>query len=143
MMTEQLCWVFDTNTLISRLLTPGGLPARAVDRALDSGVLLVSEETLNELAQVLSRPKFDPYVSREDRRRFLGLLGGVARIVPISRRMQACRDPKDDVFLDVAINGEARAIVAGDSDLLELDPFHDVRILKPAEFLDWLGKRPA
>ncbi len=136
-MTEQMCWVFDTNTLISRLLTPGGVPAKAVDHALASGILLVSEDTMDELALVLDRPKFDPYVSREDRRRFINLLGGVARIVPIARRVHVCRDPKDDMFLDVALNGEAKAIITGDGDLLALDPFHGVRIVKPAEFLDW------
>ncbi|MGF1614265.1 MAG: putative toxin-antitoxin system toxin component, PIN family [Gammaproteobacteria bacterium] len=132
-----MCWVFDTNTLISRLLSPGGIPAKAVDHALASGLLLVSIETMNELARVLDRPKFDPYVSREDRRRFINLLGGVSRIVPIARKVHVCRDPKDDIFLDVALNGEAKAIITGDEDLLELDPFHGVRIVKPAEFLVW------
>lgn len=132
-----MCWVFDTNTLISRLLSPGGVPAKAVDHALASGLLLVSIETMNELARVLDRPKFDPYVSREDRRRFINLLGGVSRIVPIARKVHVCRDPKDDIFLDVALNGEAKAIITGDEDLLELDPFHGVRIVKPAEFLVW------
>lgn len=137
-MTEQMCWVFDTNTLISRLLMPGGVPANAVDHALASGILLVSEDTMNELARVLDRPKFDSYVSREDRRQFIHLLGGVARIVPITRRVHVCRDPEDDMFLDVALNGEAKAIITGDGDLLALDPFHGVRIVTPAEFLDWL-----
>ena len=82
--------------------------------ALARGVLLVSEDTLNELVEVLSRSKFDAYVTREDRRQFLELLGGVARIVPIVRRMRACRDAKDDKFLDVALNGEATAIITGD-----------------------------
>ena len=136
-MSEQVCWVLDTNTLISRLLTPGGVPAKAVDQALASGTLLVSEETMNELARVLDRPKFDPYVSREDRRRFIKLLGGVARIVPIVREVHVCRDPKDDMFLNVALNGEAKAIISGDADLLELDPFHGVRVIKPAELLVW------
>lgn len=92
---------------------------------------------MNELARVLDRPKFDPYVSREDRRRFINLLGGVSRIVPIARKVHVCRDPRDDIFLDVALNGEAKAIITGDEDLLELDPFHGVRIVKPAEFLVW------
>jgi putative PIN family toxin of toxin-antitoxin system len=83
-MTEQTCWVFDTNILISRLLTPGGVPAKAVDHALAGGILLVSEDTMNELARVLDRPKFDPYVSRENRRQFISLLGGVARLAPIA-----------------------------------------------------------
>ncbi len=121
-MTEQPCWVFDTNTLIRCLFVRGGVAAKSVDRALNGGILLVSEDTLKELTRVLDRSKFDPYVSREDRRRFINLLGGVARVVPITRRVQVCRDPKDDMFLDVAINGEASAIVTGDRDLLVLDP---------------------
>lgn len=135
-MTERR-WVVDTNVLLSRLLCPGGVAANAVDRALESGVLLVSEDTLTELVEVMDRPKFDRYLSRDDRRRFIELLGGVARLIPIARRVQACRDPRDDTFLDVAVNGEAAAILTGDRDLLELDPFHGVRILSPSAFLTW------
>ncbi len=134
-MSDQSLWVLDTNTLISRLLCPAGVAAQAVDHALVRGVLLVSEDTLNELVEVLTRSKFDPYVTREDRRQFLELLGGVARIVPIVRKIRACRDAKDDKFLDVAVNGEATAIITGDQDLLVLDPFHGVRILSPSAFL--------
>ncbi|MBK1726642.1 putative toxin-antitoxin system toxin component, PIN family [Halorhodospira neutriphila] len=136
-MIEQSRWVLDTNTLVSRLLAPGGVAAQAVDHALDRGVLLVSDETLGELVEVLGRPKFDPYLSTADRRRFLELLGGVARVVPITRKCQACRDPKDDKFLEVAVCGEASAIVTGDQDLLALDPFHGIRVIQPAHFLTW------
>ncbi|MBS0592856.1 MAG: putative toxin-antitoxin system toxin component, PIN family [Proteobacteria bacterium] len=127
-------WVLDTNTLVSRLLLPGGAAARAVDRALALGVPLVSDDTLAELADVLSRPKFDRWVSIAERQRFVQLLGGVARRVVITHRVQACRDPRDDKFLHVALNGEAEAIVSGDRDLLVLDPFHGVRILSPSAF---------
>jgi putative PIN family toxin of toxin-antitoxin system len=136
-MIEQSLWVLDTNALISRLLCPGGVTAQAVDHALARGLLLVSEETLSELVEVLSRSKFDPYLTRDDRVRFIERLGGVARIVPIVGKVQACRDPKDDKFLDVALNGEATAIVTGDQDLLVLDPFHGIRIVSPAAFLTW------
>lgn len=136
-MTEQSLWVLDTNVLVSRLLVPQGVAGRAVDHALARGILLVSEDTLGELVEVLGRPKFDPYVSRKDRRHFIELLGGVARVVPITRKLRACRDPKDDNFLDVAVNGEARAIITGDRALLELDPFHGVRIVNPGDFLAW------
>lgn len=136
-MIEQSLWVLDTNTLISRLLAPGGVAAEAVDHALERGVLLVSEETLGELVDVLGRPKFQPYLNDEDRQRFLELLGGVARVVPITRRNRSCRDPKDDKFLDVAVCGEATAIITGDQDLLELDPFHGIRIVRPVTFLTW------
>lgn len=128
-------WVLDTNVLVIRLLVPAGTAAKAVDHALARGILLVSEATLQELATVLARSKFDPYVSREDRQQFIRLLGGVARVVAITAPIRACRDPKDDKFLEVAVHGEARAILTGDADLLDLDPFHGIRILRPADLL--------
>jgi putative PIN family toxin of toxin-antitoxin system len=132
---EQARWVIDTNLLVSRLLTPHGTAAKAVDRAMERGILLVSDDTLQELTLVLARPRFAPYISAEDRQRFLALLSGVGRRIQITRQFQACRDPKDDKFLDVAFNGQARAIVTGDQDLLVLQSFQGIAILTPAQFL--------
>ena len=140
-MTEFLRFVVDTNVLVSRLLAPRSTPARAVDQALAHGNLLGSEETLAELVEVLARPKFDPYVSREDRREFIRMLGGVMQIVPIIRRVAVCRDPRDDKFLEVALAGEAVAIISGDKDLLVLHPWHDILILTPADFIT--GRAPS
>lgn len=127
--------VLDTNTLVSRLLVPGGAAGQAVDCALARGVLLVSVETLDELTEVLGRTKFDRYVPIGDRRHFLGLLGGVARIVNITHRVTACRDRRDAKFLHVALNGEAEAIITGDADLLALHPFRGVAIITPRDFV--------
>lgn len=129
--------VIDTNLWISRLPVPGGTAASAVDHGLSWGIPLMSEETLAELSEVLSRGRFDRYVSREDRQHFLRLLGGIVRVIPITQRIAACRDPKDDKFLDVALNGEAQLILTGDQDLLELHPFHGIEIVSPADFLGW------
>lgn len=134
-MIEQARWVVDTNLLISRLLTPGGVAAQAVDRAMERGILLVSDNTLQELTEVLERPRFERYVSKDKRLRFLALLSGVARRVHITRQFQACRDPKDDKFLDVAFSGQAKAILTGDQDLLVLQTFQGIAILTPALFL--------
>lgn len=134
-MREPDRWVVDTNVLVSRLLAPRGVAAQAVDKALGTGVLLVSDATLEELAQVLARPRFDPYLSPSDRQQFFRLLSGVSRRIPITQRVQVCRDPKDDKFLDVALCGQAQAIVTGDKDLLALHPFHGIAIWAPAVFL--------
>lgn len=128
--------VIDTNLWISRLLMLGGTAARAVDHALSWGIPLMSEETLVELSEVLARSKFDRYVSREDRQNFLRLLGGIVRVIPITQRIAACRDPKDDKFLDVALNGEVALILSEDDDLLVLHPFHGIKIMNPADFLN-------
>lgn len=77
-------------------------------------------------------PKFDRYVSRERRD---ALLVRLAPIIEIVQRVQASRDPKNDPFLEVAINGRADVLVSGDGDLLVLDPFHGIRILTPASYL--------
>ena len=86
-MIERSRWVFDTSALVSRLLVPSGTTARAVDVALAHGVLLFSEATLAELAEVLWRPNFDPYLDNAQRRQFFSLLAGGSR----SERRQVSR----------------------------------------------------
>ena len=127
--------VADTNVIVSRLLLPGSVAGRAVCRALERGVILLSEETLNELAEVLGRPKFDRYVTVSDRQQFLRLLGRVAEFAIVTSKLGACRDPKDDKFLELAIDGRADLILTGDRDLLALHPFEKIAILSPADYL--------
>jgi putative PIN family toxin of toxin-antitoxin system len=127
--------VADTNCLVSRLLLPESVPAKAVRKAVDEGQLLISDATLDELADVLSRPKFDRYVSLEDRQEFIRVLGRVVERVAITSPVKACRDPKDDKFLEVAVSGDADIIVTGDRDLLELHPFRGIEIIPPREYL--------
>ena len=127
--------VVDTGVLVGRLLLPHCVPARAVRHAVDHGRLLVSEATLHELADVLARPKFDAYLSIAERQRFLLLLMRLAEKVTVLHPVQACRDPKDDRLLEVAVNGAAACLITGDGDLLALDPFRDIPILTPAAYL--------
>jgi putative PIN family toxin of toxin-antitoxin system len=127
--------VADTNILVSRLLLPQSLPAQAVRRAGGEGILLVSSATMTELADVLARPKFDRYVGIEERRAFLRLLARAAEFVPIIYSVRACRDPKDDKFLEIALNGKADLILTGDADLLALHPWQGIAILSPAKYL--------
>ncbi len=127
--------VADTNIVVSRLLLPESLPAQAVRRAGTEGILLVSSATMTELADVLARPKFDRYVGIEERRDFLRLLARAAEFVPIIYSVRACRDPKDDKFLEIALNGKADLILTGDADLLALHPWQGIAILSPAKYL--------
>ena len=56
--------------------------------------------------------------------------------IAIKERFEVCRDPKDDKFLELALNGQAEMIISGDNDLLEIDPFKGIRILKVNEFIE-------
>jgi uncharacterized protein len=66
-----------------------------------------------------------------------------AELVPIIERIVAYRDPTDDKFLELAVNGHADLIVTGDADLLALNPFRDIPIVMPAAFVQgvvrWAG----
>jgi predicted nucleic acid-binding protein len=62
--------VVDTNALISRLLLPRSIPGLAVRKAVAEGQLLASDDTIMEVADVLARPKFNPYVQSASARNF-------------------------------------------------------------------------
>jgi putative PIN family toxin of toxin-antitoxin system len=46
-----------------------------------------------------------------------------------------CRDAKDNKYLELAIVAGATIIVSSDEDLLVLNPWRGIRILRPAEYL--------
>lgn len=127
--------VFDTNVLISALLLPDSKPRHALDAALQKGRILLSFAVLAELYEVLSRKRFRPYVDEQDIRSFLAALTREAQWVDVKVDIQACRDPKDDKFLELAVSGQGTHIVTGDSDLLALNPFQGIEILPPHRFL--------
>jgi putative PIN family toxin of toxin-antitoxin system len=102
---------------------------------MDEAVLLVSQATMSELADVLAQAKFDRYVSLEQRLQFISLLANTAEFVPLIQIVRECRDPNDDKFLEVALNGRADVIVTGDADLLRMHPWREVAILQPSGYL--------
>ncbi len=132
--------VFDTNVLISGALSITSKPALALEKAINSGQFLASTATLRELMEKLLSAKFDLYVSREKRDALLLRLAPLIEIVEVVQTIQASRDPKDDKFLEVAVNGRADVLVTGDGDLLELNPFRGIAILTPA---DYISRQPS
>jgi len=126
-------FVFDTNVVVSGLMLLGSPPRRAFDLARTHGRLLVSEATLEELDDVLRRPKLAGYVSEEQRLEFLAAYIRDAEEVVVTTRLRECRDPKDDKFLELAIEGKATHIISGDQDLLMMSPFRGVAILTPVD----------
>jgi uncharacterized protein len=127
--------VVDTNVLVSAVIFPDSVPRQAVKKMLHHGVLLLSEDTFNELKEVLFRSKLDRYVSQEARVLFLAQLRSAAEFIPTIRIVRECRDPRDDKFLEVALNGRGDVIVTGDKDLLRIGPWRGIRIVSPTVYL--------
>jgi putative PIN family toxin of toxin-antitoxin system len=127
--------VIDTNVLVSAAAFSLSVPRQAVTQVLTLDLLLLSDATADELKEVLLRKKFDRFVSREERALFLVQIATVAEFVPLIRLVSECRDPKDDKFLEVALNGRADFIITSDADLLALHPWRGVKVLSPAKYL--------
>lgn len=135
-MAKKRRFVFDTNVIVSALLIKRSVARRAFDKAREAGNILLSFEVIEELYDVLGRPAFDRYISEDDRLQFLTVLVKKSTLVEISEKIKECRDPKDDKFLDLAINGKADFIISGDGDLQILNPFRKISIVSPREFLE-------
>ena len=110
--------VIDAKALVSRLLLPGAIPGQAARKGVAAAQPLASDDTIMEPAEILACPKVDPYER-----------------IPITHVVRAFRDPKDDKFLELAVNGAAQLIITGDADLPALHPFGGIDILAPAHYL--------
>ena len=131
--------VFDTSTLVSAALRVGSVPHQALMKALGSCELCASSATLHELEQVLGRGKFDRYLDAQTRLAFVALVRQHTHLFDVQEADElsvqpACRDPKDNKFLALALVCEADAIISSDNDLLVLNPWRSIPILTPAGF---------
>ncbi len=134
--------VIDTNILISGLMSVNSLPQQVFDYATSQAILLMSDEVQSEIENVISRPKLQKYITLERRTNFLSELSQQVERVTINQQIRACRDPKDDKFLELAVCGEANYIITGDADLLDLHPFQNISIIKAASFLTVIALHP-
>ena len=135
MRSNNISVVLDTNVLVSAALFPLSHPWQVFEIVRGQGSLIASVDTLAEVNNVLKRPRFDRYLRRTLRDEFLHGLGQMAVTIEINQTIRACRDPKDDKFLELAVCGNATHIVSGDQDLLALHPFRGISILSPRDFL--------
>lgn len=131
--------VIDTNVVVSAALLSDSVPRQCFDLAIARGTILISSASVAELNEVLGRPKFKHYITEPERLEFLAALILPAEQVDISEKISACRDPDDDKYLELAVNGQASHIITGDKDLLIHHPFRGIAILTPQAFLDSLA----
>jgi putative PIN family toxin of toxin-antitoxin system len=131
--------VLDPNVFISAALKRQSMPGMAAHQIERRGGLLKSLATEQQLFEVAERPYFaalfDPATLAWLRR-----LMTAAELITITERIVACRDPTDDKFLELAVNGRADLIVTGDADLLALNPFRNISIIAPAAFVEGISQ---
>ncbi|MEA3359515.1 MAG: putative toxin-antitoxin system toxin component, PIN family [Thermodesulfobacteriota bacterium] len=136
--------VIDTNIWVSALLNPSGYPAR-LRKSFEEGVfkVVVSEPILEELADVLQRPrirkKYD--ITTEGIEEIITLIEERSEHVLLSGNIEICRDKDDNFVIETAIKGKAEYIVTRDDDIkfdkevLEFLSEYDISATSVAKFL--------
>ena len=128
--------VIDTCVSISAAILPQSIAAKAFSLALSNFQLVVSESALAELVDVIYRKKFDGYLSDEARVAFLILLSQSSENIVVTTIINDCVDPKDNQFLSLAVDSGANIIISGDPHLTSMNPYRDISIMSPREFIN-------
>ena len=126
--------IIDTNLWISFLITKD---FTKLDEIIFSrqGILIFSQELLDEFLEVARRPKFRRFFSSADIEEILETIDEYADFVKIETQIEACRDPKDNFLLSLSVDGHADFLLTGDKDLLDLAKFGETTLVTIADFL--------
>lgn len=130
--------VIDTNVLVSALIRRQGASGQVLQHLRDGNfTILYSVPLMVELVNVLSRPRIQSkyHIQADDIIALINMIRLRGELVSPNQKIEACRDPKDNRFLEAAVEGKADTIVSGDADLLELREFEAIPILSVKEFL--------
>ena len=144
--------VFDCMIFLQATANESG-PAAALLRLVDRNLLslFVSREILDEVRDVLSRSKIrkkNPDITSERVDALITRVSEKGAIVDaVPHHFSYVRDPRDEKYINLAIDVEADYIVSRDRDLLDLMTgytdeckdfrrrFRSVKIIRPVEFL--------
>ena len=127
--------IFDASALVSAALKADSVPERALLRAEEVDVFALSAAVDGEIAGVLNRPRLARAIPLARRERVLEILRHAAVWFEPTVQVTDCRDPKDNKYLELALAAGGETIVSSDDDLLVLDPWRGVRIMRPADYL--------
>jgi uncharacterized protein len=127
--------VFDTNALISAAILPDSVTMRSLHLAVTHYQLIVTEATWLEFETRIKRPHLARYFENDRHRDEVVLtFNRVVEHVESHSVVTDCKDPDDNKFLALALDGGAKIIVTGDKALLTLSPWRDVEVLTPRQF---------
>lgn len=134
-----LCVVLDTNVYVSGTILSRDTPFEVLEAwRQQRTILATSESIIAEIERVLRYPRIRGRyaITETDIARLVRSLRADALLTPGSRSIPpACSDPDDDKFIVCALEAGADCIVSGDPDLLTLETYAGIAILKPHELL--------
>ena len=125
--------VIDTNVMVSFLI--GKRLRRLQNKLSDLSIkLIITDQLINELKLVTSRPKFRKYFDKQDVNEFIDLISIIGFTYQIQDIPAVCRDPKDNFLLSLCLIGNVTFLVTGDKDLLDMEEYKGTKIITASEF---------
>lgn len=129
--------VLDTNVLVSAIISDAKSRELLRRGIANQFFIITSDLILKELVNVLNRPKFK--TSEDEINRIISAFIESAEIVSIKSKFMAVeKDPKDNIIIETAYDGNADLIVSGDSHLLTLKSFRGIKIMTVENTLQFL-----
>lgn len=135
--------VYDTNVIVSAVLTPGGICEQLLHMVSEREVThVVSPAILNEYQRVLTRDSLSR-IHRWTPAQVSALVESIAEhsviVDPQEVPVIIESDPSDNVFVAAAVTGSAEFIVSGDQHLLGLRSHRGIEVLRPHEMFHFLS----
>lgn len=130
--------VLDTNVAISSVIAEKGKPAVVFERIIKGDVInYTSKEIIEEIKEVINRPKIRKYISKQQSGEFIGMYKKVSiTIKPTVSIQEIEEDPDDDKFLECAIEADVDYIISGDPHLTNIENYKEINIVTPKQFLE-------
>ena len=130
--------VLDTNVWLSGLFWEGEA-SKIINLAEKKTIIpILSEEILQEIADVLSREsKFQKFLieRKQNIEDVIRKIIAVSEIIEVKNKLEIIKeDSSDNMFIETAIEGNAKYIISYDKHLLELREFRDIKLVTPNEF---------
>ena len=130
--------VVDTKVMVSALLWEGAPHEILKWAEADQVTLCFTQPMLDELIEVLERPKFKRRLQQRETSMHeitVGLLPLVELYMPVAASGSVAIDPDDEIFIACALSAGATVLVSGDAHLLNVKQYEKIKIMTPVDFL--------
>ena len=126
--------VLDANIFISSFFW-GGNPKLIVERVISgSDELFITKEILDEIEDVVRRPKFHSDSDMIDY--FINSIEEIGnKITPKKLETDGSRDSADNKYIECGVAANADYIISGDVHLLELKKYESLKIITAKDYL--------
>ena len=127
--------VLDANIFVSSFFW-GGNPRMVLERVIEGiDELFITKEILDEIEEVMGRPKF--HADKEKVDYIINSIKEIGnKVMPKRQIKKGSRDKTDNKYIECGIAADADYIISGDIHLLELGEYEGIKIITARNYLE-------